>query len=542
MKLDEIQAAEARLLLSTYDRNPILFVGGEGVHIIDENGRSLSRSAQRHRRQRARIQPSGDRGGHRPAEPRADPHLEPLLSRGPGGTGAAPHRAHRARPRLLRQHRHRGLGGRAEAGARVRRPAAQRRQAKIGTKFLALEQSFHGRTFGSMSTTYKAKYREPFAPVVPGVEFVRFNDVADLRAKFSSEVCAILVEAIQGEGGVRPLTQEFFAEARALANSTGALLIVDEIQAGMGRTGKWCAYQHYGIQPDVTTLAKPLAGGIPWARCCARKKSRARCTPACTARHSAAGHWPAPWPSPSLTPSKKKDLLAHATEVGDYFQERLRWLATRHEAIVDVRGKGLMVAAELDSAELAKLTVAEMLKRHILINCTSDTVLRFLPPYILERAHVDTAIAALDEIFTEHAAAQHAAPPQEDNIMASRATMERTERAVPVEKDPDVLAAAARMAGEDHVFDRRSFQRRGARHPQARPRRQAQSARVSPCARRQADGADVREGQPAHAPSFRDRHQHHGRQRDLRRPDQLAAGRTRNHRRRGDETWSAGWT
>ena len=135
--------------------------------------------------------------------------------------------------------------------------------AKIGTKFLALEQSFHGRTFGSMSTTYKEKYREPFAPVVPGVEFVRFNDVADLRAKFSNEVCAILVEAIQGEGGMRPLTQEFFAEARALANSTGALLIVDEIQAGMGRTGKWCAYQHYGIQPDVTTLAKPLAGGIP---------------------------------------------------------------------------------------------------------------------------------------------------------------------------------------------------------------------------------------------------------------------------------------
>jgi acetylornithine/N-succinyldiaminopimelate aminotransferase len=104
----------------------------------------------------------------------------------------------------------------------------------IGTKFLALEQSFHGRTFGAMSTTYKAKYREPFGPVVPGVEFVKFNDVADLRAKFSNEVCAILLEAIQGEGGIRPLTQEFFAEARALASSTGALLIVDEIQAGWG--------------------------------------------------------------------------------------------------------------------------------------------------------------------------------------------------------------------------------------------------------------------------------------------------------------------
>ena len=119
--------------------------------------------------------------------------------------------------RVLCEHRHGGVGRRAETGARSCRLAAQRRQEDIGTKFLALEQSFHGRTFGSMSTTYKAKYREPFGPVVPGVEFVKFNDVADLRAKFSNEVCAILVEAIQGEGGMRPLTQEFFAEARALA-------------------------------------------------------------------------------------------------------------------------------------------------------------------------------------------------------------------------------------------------------------------------------------------------------------------------------------
>jgi acetylornithine aminotransferase/acetylornithine/N-succinyldiaminopimelate aminotransferase len=256
-----------------------------------------------------------------------------------------------------------------------------------------------------MSTTHKAKYREPFGPVVPGVEFVRFNDIDDLRAKFSNEVCAILVEAIQGEGGVRPLTQEFFAEARALATSTGALLIVDEIQAGMGRTGKWCAYQHYGIQPDITTLAKPLAGGIPLgAVLCTEEASRAIHAGmhgttfgggplACAVAIAVIDH------------IEKTNLLAHATEVGDYFQQQLRVLAARHAAIIDVRGKGLMVAAELDSADLAKLTVAEMLKRHILINCTSDTVMRFLPPYILERAHVDTAIAALDEIFTEHAVA-----------------------------------------------------------------------------------------------------------------------------------------
>ena len=256
-----------------------------------------------------------------------------------------------------------------------------------------------------MATTYKAKYRDPFGPVVPGVDFVKFNDVADLRAKFSNEVCAILVEAIQGEGGVRPISQEFIDEARALATSTGALLIVDEIQAGLGRTGKWCAYQHYGIKPDVTTLAKPLAGGIPMgAVLCTEEVARAMhaglhgttfgggplaCAVALAVIHTI----------------EKDHLLAHNVEVGDYFQAQLRGLAKKHKAIIEVRGKGLMVAADLDSADLAKHVVAEMLKRHILINCTSDTVLRFLPPYIIERTHIDTAIKALDEIFTEATAA-----------------------------------------------------------------------------------------------------------------------------------------
>jgi acetylornithine aminotransferase/acetylornithine/N-succinyldiaminopimelate aminotransferase len=273
----------------------------------------------------------------------------------------------------------------------------------IGTKFLALEQSFHGRTLGSVSTTHKAKYREPFAPVVPGVEFVRFNDIADLRAKFSNDVCAILVESIQGEGGIRPLTQEFFNAARELTRSTGALLVVDEIQAGMGRTGKWFGYQHYNIVPDVTTLAKPLAGGIPLgAMLCTEEAARA----IHAGMHGTTfggGPLACAVAIAVIDTIEKEGLLAHITEVGDYFQEHLRGLANRHEAIIDVRGKGLMLAAELDSAPLAKQVVQEMLKRHILINCTSDTTLRFLPPFILEKAHVDHAVAALDEILTEFA-------------------------------------------------------------------------------------------------------------------------------------------
>jgi acetylornithine/N-succinyldiaminopimelate aminotransferase len=409
-KLDQIRAAEARLLLSTYERSPILFTGGEGVHVIDEKG-------DRYLDLLSGIGVNA-LGYNHPAivetiarQSRALIHISNLFY-------------HEGQAELaMRLTERTGLdraffantGTEAWEGAlklaRAYSGLKRSEGVNMGTKFLALEQSFHGRTFGSMSTTYKAKYREPFAPVVPGVEFVRFNDIADLRAKFSNDVCAILVEAIQGEGGVRPLTQEFFAEARALADSTGALLIADEIQAGMGRTGKWCAYQHYGIMPDVTTLAKPLAGGIPLgAVVCTEEVSRV----IHAGMHGTTfggGPLACAVGIAVIDTIEKEGLLSHATVVGNYFQERLRWLATRHEAIVDVRGKGLMLAAELDSAELAKLTVAEMLKRRIVINCTSDTVLRFLPPYILERSHVDTAIAALDEIFTEHAATHSEARP-----------------------------------------------------------------------------------------------------------------------------------
>ena len=404
-KLDQIRAAESRLLLSTYDRNPILFVGGEGVYITDENGNQyldllsgigVNALGYNHpvivnaiAEQSKKLVHTSNLYYH---EGQAELALRLTERTGMdraffANTGTE---AWEGALKLARAH------------AGVLRSEGK----TIGTKFLALDHSFHGRTFGSMSTTSKAKYREPFGPVVPGVEFVKFNDVADLRAKFSNEVCAILVEAIQGEGGVRPLTQEFFAEARALADSTGALLIVDEIQAGMGRTGKWCAYQHYGIQPDITTLAKPLAGGIPLGAVLCTEEVARSLHPGMHGTTFGGGPLACAVAIAVIDAIEKNGLLAKATVVGDYFQEKLRGLQKKHEAIVDVRGKGLMVAAEVDSAELGKTIVAEMLKRHILINCTSDTVLRFLPPYILERAHVDTAIAALDEILTECAAGQ----------------------------------------------------------------------------------------------------------------------------------------
>ena len=407
-KLDSIRAAEAKLLLPTYERNPILFVSGEGVHLIDERGdRYLDLLSG------IGVNALGYR--HPAVE-------EALLRQGRAIIHTSNLYYHEGQAELaLRLTERTGLqraffantGTEAWEGAmklaRAHAGLLRSEGKQIGTKFLALEQSFHGRTFGSVSTTHKAKYREPFGPVVPDVEFVRFNDVADLRAKFSDEVCAILVEAIQGEGGIRPLSKEFLLEARSLASSTGALLVIDEIQAGLGRTGKWCAYQHYGIQPDITTLAKPLAGGIPLgAVLCTEEVSRA-IHPGMHGTTFGGGPLACAVAIAVIDTIDRDHLLENATEVGAYFLAGLHSLAERHEAIIDVRGMGLMLAAELDSADLAKHVVGEMLKRHILINCTSDTVLRFLPPYVLTPAHVDTAIAALDEILMAHSAAAHGA-------------------------------------------------------------------------------------------------------------------------------------
>src|ERR1700685_497188 len=319
MKLEEIRAAESRLLLSTYERSPVLFVSGEGVYIQDENGTKyldllsgigVNALGYNHpaivdtiaRQSRALIHSSNLYYHEGQAE---------LALRLTERTGFD-----RAFFSNTGTEAWEGALKLARAYAGLKRSEG----ANVGTKFLALEQSFHGRTFGSVSTTYKAKYREPFGPVVPGVEFVRFNDSADLRAKFSNEVCAILVEAIQGEGGIRPLTQEFFAEARALATSTGALLIVDEIQAGVGRHGKWFAYQHYGIQPDVTTIAKPLANGIPMGAML--------CTNAAAEAIHAGMHGTTFGGGPLacavavavIDTIEKEGLLEHATEVGNYFQ------------------------------------------------------------------------------------------------------------------------------------------------------------------------------------------------------------------------------
>jgi acetylornithine aminotransferase/acetylornithine/N-succinyldiaminopimelate aminotransferase len=235
---------------------------------------------------------------------------------------------------------------------------------------------------------------------MPDVDFVRFNDIDDLRAHFSDEVCGICIEVVQGEGGIHPVSKEFLAAARELCDSTGALLIADEIQCGFGRTGKWFAYQHFGIQPDVTTVAKPLAGGLPIGAMLCNERAATAITPGMHGTTFGGGPLACAVAIAVIDEMRNTHLLEHVAKVGQFFLDELRTLAQKHAAIRDVRGLGLMVGIEIESEELAKQIASAMLAERIILNRTSETVLRFLPPYILERKHVEATIAALDGILT----------------------------------------------------------------------------------------------------------------------------------------------
>ena len=398
MNLASIQAAESKLLLNTYERNPYLFVSGKGVFLQDDNGTHFLDLL-------SGIGVSALGYGH-PAIAEAIAHQSARLL----------HTSnlffHEGTANLaLRLTEISGMdrvffcnsGTEAwEAALKLTRAYATKARENgkhIGKKFLALEHSFHGRTMGSVATTYKDKYREPFAPVMPDVEFVRFNDIADLRAKFSEDVCGICLEVIQGEGGIHPVSKEFFATARELCDSTGALLLADEIQSGLGRTGMWFAYQHYGIQPDVTTLAKPIANGIPMGAMLCVERAASAITPGMHGTTFGGGPLACAVAIAVIDTMRSQNMLAHIEEVGGFFKSELESLKQQHECILEVRGMGLMLGIELNSAELAKQVAAQMMERRIILNRTSETVLRFLPPYILEKKHVEMAIDALNEIL-----------------------------------------------------------------------------------------------------------------------------------------------
>jgi acetylornithine aminotransferase/acetylornithine/N-succinyldiaminopimelate aminotransferase len=253
-------------------------------------------------------------------------------------------------------------------------------------RFLALENSFHGRTFGAISVTSTEKYRVPFAPVVPGAEFVRFNDVADLESKFDGTICAILLETIQGEGGIHPVSEVFWNRARALATEHSALLIADEIQCGLGRTGRYFAYENFSSKPDIALVAKPLAAGLPLGAILASEAVAARVSPGMHGTTFGGGPLACATALEFLETVDSEKLLENIRARGAELREGLAKLAAKFDFIREIRGEGLMIGVEL-LVEGAPF-VAEAMQRGLLINCTHDFTLRLLPPFIINRAQV----------------------------------------------------------------------------------------------------------------------------------------------------------
>jgi acetylornithine/N-succinyldiaminopimelate aminotransferase len=264
-------------------------------------------------------------------------------------------------------------------------------------RILALENSFHGRTFGALSITATEKYRLPFAPVVPGVEFVKFNDLADLESKFDKNVSAVILETIQGEGGIHPVSEAFWNRARALTSQHGALLIADEIQCGLGRTGRYFAYQKFSSKPDLVAIAKPLAAGLPLGAILASEAVAARVSPGVHGTTFGGGPMICAVALEFLKILEKTKVLSNAAQRGAEIRAGIEKLARKYAFLKEVRGEGLMIGVEL-SVDGAPF-VAEAMNRGLLINCTHDYTLRLLPAFIISAKQVREFLGIFEEVL-----------------------------------------------------------------------------------------------------------------------------------------------
>jgi acetylornithine/succinyldiaminopimelate/putrescine aminotransferase len=368
-------------LLPVYARYPVVMDHGEGVYLYDTSGNryldlmaGLGVNALGHAHPRM-VAAMTD-------QVRKLVHLSPqYASRYPGELAE----------RLCALSGMKGVfystgGSEAVEGAlKLARTHARRNFSHAKHGIVALVNSYHGRTYGSLSVTGQEKYRMDFGPGLPHVTFVHRNNLAELQAAVTSETAAILVEPLLGEGGVFELDTAFLAETRRLADQHQALLIFDEIQSGLGRTGDWFAYTRHGVQPDVLILGKPLGGGIPLSALLVNERLFDAFG---VAKHG----------SPMacrlglefLNVVEDEGLLGRVTDTGAYLLARLRDLAAESEMAVEARGRGLLLGLELNRP--ARPFVEQALEQGVMLNLVQGNVLRFLPSFLLERKHVDVAI------------------------------------------------------------------------------------------------------------------------------------------------------
>jgi acetylornithine/succinyldiaminopimelate/putrescine aminotransferase len=407
----EPQARLAQLLCETSFADRVYFANcGASAN------ESAFKFARRYARERARSEtgPSGGRGARERARSETGPSGGARSETGPSGearseTGPSGGRGARERARSetgpsggarsetgpsgeARSETGPSGGARSETG-----PSGGRESGLSGEKYhiVAFSGGFHGRLFGSLAATDRPKYQQPFEPLMPGVRFAPFNDLDAAAAAIQDDVCAVIVEPIQGEGGVHPATREFLAGLRTLCDQRGALLIFDEVQCGLGRSGTLWAYQGYGVQPDMLTAAKPLAGGLPMGAVLMTQRVADAIHPFDHASTFAGGPLVSAVAAALVQKVSQPAFLAAVRENGEYLRERLAELNSPH--LLDVRGQGLLVGLELD------IPAADVVKagyRHgLLLVGAGPNVLRLAPPLIISRAEIDQVVERLSAVI-----------------------------------------------------------------------------------------------------------------------------------------------
>jgi acetylornithine/N-succinyldiaminopimelate aminotransferase len=388
---EQVISAADKFHMNTYARFPVVFVKAEGTKVWDANGKEYTDF----------LSGIGTLNlGHCPKkvvdafcrQARELGHVSNLFYTGPQAAAAA---------RLGE------LGGGkvffANSGAEANEGALKlaRRWGKINfseqkTNYVTALKSFHGRTLTTLAATGQPEKGRFFEPLPSGFKHVPFNDIDALSAAVDDKTCAVMLEVVQGEGGVWPASLDYLRAVRKLCDDRRTLLIFDEVQTGMGRTGKFFAYEHFDIRPDIVTLAKSLAGGFPVGALIARDEIAQAFVPGDHATTFGGGPATCAAILAVLEVLKDDQLIERAATVGEYLRTRLETLAEKNGLIEDVRGLGLMVGLTLKAGS-ARRIVIEMLEKGFIINSVGDNTLRFLPPLIISIAEIDAMLAALRE-------------------------------------------------------------------------------------------------------------------------------------------------
>ncbi|WAJ26052.1 aspartate aminotransferase family protein [Lacrimispora xylanolytica] len=285
-----------------------------------------------------------------------------------------------------------------EGALKIARRYAYNKDNSHDHEIIAMNHSFHGRSLGALSVTGNNKYQEPFRPLIPGIKFADFNDLESVKTLVNDKTCAIIMETIQGEGGIYPATEEFLKGVRALCDEYDMLLILDEIQCGMGRTGDMFAWQKYGVKPDVMTAAKALGNGVPIGAFLASGKAATAMAPGDHGTTYGGNPFVTAAAAKVLEIFENRDIVNHVNEVGDYLWEKVEELVKKYPVITGHRGVGLIQGLEF-SVPVAPVAEKAILEEKLIIISAGTNVIRLVPPLVIEKEHVDDMVVKLEAVL-----------------------------------------------------------------------------------------------------------------------------------------------